>query len=388
MAKVKYTNRLVGAAFLMATSAVGPGFLTQTTVFTQKLTTSFGFVILLSVLIDLCVQFNIWQIIVVSGKRAQDLANDLYPGLGYVLAFMIVVGGLAFNIGNLAGAGLGIEALTGVPVKVGAGLSALVAISIFLFKEAGTKMDLLTKILGFGMIVLIMAIAFISQPPIGQAMQHTFVPVEFDALATITLVGGTVGGYISFAGAHRLLDSGFSGEKDLPQTNRGAGSAILLTAIIRYLLFLATLGVVMSGTDINAGNPTASVFENATGTIGRRLFGLMIWSAAITSVVGAAYTSLTFLRSFHPFIEKQQSKLTILFILVSALVFLVIGTPVKVLVFVGTLNGFVLPFALAILLVAVQNKRIIGNYQHPKWLLLLGWIVVLLLLWLGGKALW
>ncbi len=388
MAKVKYSNRLLGAAFLMATSAVGPGFLTQTTVFTQKLTTSFGFIILLSVLIDLCVQFNIWQIIVVSGKRAQDLANELYPGLGYVLALMIVVGGLAFNIGNLAGAGLGIEALTGIPVKIGAGASALIAISIFLFKEAGSKMDLLTKILGFGMIVLIMAIAYISHPPLGQAVQHTFLPVEFDALATITLVGGTVGGYISFAGAHRLLDSGFSGEKDLPQTNRGAGTAILLTAVIRYLLFLATLGVVMSGTVINAGNPTASVFENATGTIGRQLFGLMIWSAAITSVIGAAYTSMTFLRSFHPYIKNNQSKLTVFFILISAIIFLMIGTPVKVLVFVGTLNGFVLPFALAILLIAASSPKIMGDYKHSKWLLILGWIVVLLMLWLGAKAIW
>ena len=43
---------LLGAAFLMATSAVGPGFLTQTTVFTQQLGASFGFVILASILID------------------------------------------------------------------------------------------------------------------------------------------------------------------------------------------------------------------------------------------------------------------------------------------------------------------------------------------------
>ena len=32
----------------MATSAIGPGFLTQTTVFTQQLASKFGFVILLS----------------------------------------------------------------------------------------------------------------------------------------------------------------------------------------------------------------------------------------------------------------------------------------------------------------------------------------------------
>ena len=39
-------SAILGAAFLMATSAVGPGFLTQTATFTEKLGASFGFVIL------------------------------------------------------------------------------------------------------------------------------------------------------------------------------------------------------------------------------------------------------------------------------------------------------------------------------------------------------
>jgi Mn2+/Fe2+ NRAMP family transporter len=167
MSSPKSSKALLGAAFLMATSAVGPGFLTQTTVFTEQLMTSFGFIILLSIIIDLCVQYNIWQVITVSGKHAQDLANELFPGLGYLLALLIVVGGLAFNIGNVAGAGLGIEAMTGVPVQTGAVVSAGIAIAIFLFKEAGKVMDTFAKILGFLMIVLILYIAFTSHPPIG-----------------------------------------------------------------------------------------------------------------------------------------------------------------------------------------------------------------------------
>ena len=78
------TNTLLGAAFLMATSAVGPGFLTQTTVFTQQLLANFGFVILLSILLDLGAQLNIWRIIAITEKRAQDIANDLFFGLGYL----------------------------------------------------------------------------------------------------------------------------------------------------------------------------------------------------------------------------------------------------------------------------------------------------------------
>ena len=110
----KKSSAITGAAFLMATSAIGPGFLTQTTVFTQQLAASFGFVILISVLLDIGAQLNIWRIIAVTEMRAQLIANTMVPGLGYVLAGLIVIGGLAFNIGNIGGCGLGLEVLTGL----------------------------------------------------------------------------------------------------------------------------------------------------------------------------------------------------------------------------------------------------------------------------------
>ena len=76
----------MGAAFLMATSAIGPGFLTQTTVFTENLLSSFGFVIIISILLDIGAQMNIWRVLAVTEKRAQDLANELLPGVGYFLS--------------------------------------------------------------------------------------------------------------------------------------------------------------------------------------------------------------------------------------------------------------------------------------------------------------
>src|SRR3712207_6207145 len=111
---------VLGAAFLMATSAVGPGFLTQTTVFTQSLGASFGFVILTSIVLDIGVQLNVWRIIAVSRLRAQDIANKVLPGLGGFVALLIVLGGLAFNIGNVGGAGLGFEVLLGISSERGA----------------------------------------------------------------------------------------------------------------------------------------------------------------------------------------------------------------------------------------------------------------------------
>ena len=105
--KKEILSVLLGAAFLMATSAIGPGFLTQTAVFTEKMKAAFAFAIFTSILIDVIVQLNIWRILAVSGMRAQDVANKVLPGLGYFLAFAVALGGLVFNIGNVGGAAMG-----------------------------------------------------------------------------------------------------------------------------------------------------------------------------------------------------------------------------------------------------------------------------------------
>ena len=139
---------MLGAAFLMANSSIGPGFLTQTSVFTEKLLTSFGFVILISVLLDIGAQLNTWRVLTVSELRAQDLANRLLPGLGYLLCVLVVLGGFAFNIGNIAGCGLGLNVLTGISFKMGAAISGLVALLLFWSREIGRMLDGFTKLLG------------------------------------------------------------------------------------------------------------------------------------------------------------------------------------------------------------------------------------------------
>lgn len=386
-------SALLGAAFLMATSAIGPGFITQTTVFTQQLLTSFGFVILISILLDLAAQLNIWRIVAVSELRAQDISNKLLPGMGYVLATLIVIGGLAFNIGNIAGCGLGMDVVFGFdnnpkqPV-IGAAISTVIALIIFWVKEAGLAMDWFARILGFVMIGLTLYVAFSSNPPILETLHRSFIPEKIDIKAIVTLVGGTVGGYISFAGAHRLLDAGIKGRAALPQVSRSSITAILLASVMRILLFLAALGVVMGGGLLVTDNPAASVFSIAAGAVGYKIFGVVLWCAAITSVVGSAYTSVSFLRTLHPALDKHHRIVTTIFILISSGFFILAGMPpIKLLVTAGTLNGFILPVALMLLLLAATRRRIVGNYSHPLWLSILGWMVVIVMGIMAAKVL-
>lgn len=382
---MKTSNRsiLLGAAFLMATSAIGPGFLTQTTVFTEQLLASFGFVILISIIIDIGAQTNIWRIIAVSGKRAQDIANDVLPGLGYFLALLVVMGGLAFNIGNVGGAGLGMNVLFGIDPKTGAILSGLLAVGIFVVKEAGQAMDRFAQILGFMMIALTLYVMFTAQPPIGEAVTKTFIPDNIDIFAIVTLVGGTVGGYITFAGGHRLIDAGLTGRAAVPEVTRSSIYAIGIASIMRIILFLAVLGVVSQGLSLNPDNPPASVFQLAAGNVGYKIFGVVMWAAAVTSVVGAAYTSVSFIRTFSPVLEKYNRFLVISFIVISTSVFVFIGQPVLILVLVGSLNGLILPIALGVMLIAAHKAKIVGDYKHPLWMTIFGIIIVIAMAWMG-----
>jgi Mn2+/Fe2+ NRAMP family transporter len=341
----------------------------------------------MSVLFDLAAQLNIWRVIAVGERRAQDIANLVMPGLGHFLAILIALGGLAFNVGNIAGTGLGANALLDIDPRTGAAASAVVAISIFVMREAGRAMDRFTQALGLVMIALMVYVMITSAPPVGEAVLRTVWPLQIGVLEIVTLVGGTVGGYITFAGGHRLLDAGVQGAAALPQVQRSALTGIGVASFVRVALFLAGLGVVAHADILGAANPPAAVFEAAAGAIGRRLFGVVMWAAAITSVVGASYTSVSFLRSTVPLADRYPRIATIGFILASTVIFLAVGRPVRLLILAGAFNGMILPVALSVMLVAAHRPAVVGDYRHPRWLTAAGAVTALLMAALGGYTL-
>lgn len=385
--KKKGGGALLGAAFLMATSAIGPGFLTQTATFTGSLKSSFGFVILVSIILSAIAQLNIWRVLCTTGLRGQDVANKVVPGLGYFVSFMIVLGGLVFNIGNVGGGALGFNTLFGIPTWLGYILAGALAIVVFLLKNAKAAMDTLTKVLGGVMIVVILIVIFVVKPPMGDALQHTFIPnAEAKPLfsAILTLMGGTVGGYITFAGAHRLIDAGITGKENKKEITKSSVMGIVIATIVRIFLFLAVLGVVVKGVELDAANPAADAFRQGAGEIGYRFAGLVLLCAAITSIIGAAYTSVSFLKTFNKKIEEKENYVIIAFIAVSTLIMLILGNPALLLVFAGAFNGLILPITLGICLIAAHKKSVMGeDYKHPIVLTILGIIVVVLSAYMG-----
>lgn len=376
---------LAGAAFLMATSAIGPGFLTQTAVFTESLRADFAFAILASVLVDVAAQANVWRVLGVARRRGHELASDLLPGLGTVVALLVAAGGLAFNVGNIAGCGLGL-AVFGIPDHAGAAVSAAFAFVLLTLPRAGRAMDRFAQALGALMILLTAAVMAWSGPDYAAALRGAVRPARVELLPIVTLVGGTVGGYITFSGVHRLLDAGIGGPGDLPRLTRASVAGVLVTGAMRVLLFLAVLGVVTGHARLDPANPAAGAFREGAGVWGYRFFGIVLWAASITSVVGCSYTSFSFVRTLWAPLERRVRPALGAFIGASLLVQLTLGRPVPLLVLAGGLNGLILPVTLGVVLLAARRRELMGTYRHPWALEAAGWAAWLVSAVAGGLA--
>ena len=377
----KSGGAVLGAAFLMAMSTVGPGFLTQASIFTEQFKANFAFSILVSIIITLIVQLNISRIIGVSGLRGQDLANKIVPGLGYLIAILIVLGGFAFNIGNVGGAALGLNVLFGIDLTYSALLAGGVGALIFISKDAGKIIDKFTKILGILMILVISYVALESKPPISEAAYSAVFPESYGDLSfsLLTLLGGTIGGYIIFAGGHKLLDANIKGKENLNNIDKSLLIGVSIASIIRIVLFLAVLGVVSAGATLNPENPPASAFMQGAGVVGYKIFGVVILASSLGTIVGAAYTSISFLKTLFPVVFQHEKGFIIGFILLSTLVMASIGKPVSLLLLAGALNGLILPITLGITLLASRKKEIVGDYKHSVILTIFGIVIVVIM---------
>lgn len=381
----------VMAAFIMATSAIGPGFLTQTALFTAQYLYSLFFVIICVIIIDALIQSSIWSVIGASGMRGQEVANGVIPGMGIFFTIIIAFGGLAFNVGNISGTALGLESLFGIDERMGAVIGGIVAIFLLLTKNGKTLIGKIALVVSMIIIMVIITICFTSNPPIETVLKDTF-KLNFSSnvfLPMLTLLGGSCGGYIAFSGAHRLIDEGYGGTPEQAHTFRKTAlKGVAISGITRLLLFFAVLGVCTVGSHVItkniesitvASNPAAQAFFLAAGNFGKKLFGLSMFCAGITSALGASYTSISFLKTLSPFIEKYEKWFICGFIAISTTILAIFGGAKNLILMAGAVNGCILPLALVCVLIACHKKSIVGeNYHHPMILNITGWVLVLL----------
>ncbi len=371
--------KILSVAFLMAMTSVGPGFLTQNSMFTNMYKVDMAFPVFIAMIFTFGIVMNLWRVIGVSGLRIQDIANKIAPGMGYVVGILLALGAVAFNFGNVSGTALGINVLTGLDTVWGALITGGLGIALFLTHNASKRMDQMARYLGLFMIVLIAYVALTNLPPLAPVAQAVISPNNVSSLLlpTLTIVGGAVGGY--YTGAHRLVDIGFSGKENVGNIKKAAWSGISIAVVIQFLLFMAVLGVVITGVTLDNSNPAADAFRHGAGEVGYFIFGLVLFVASMTSVVGNSYMAISLIKTLFPVVARNEKGWCIGFIAITTLGTTLMNTPVVLLMTAGLVNSIILPVILCCILLATRRKDIVGDYQHPKWLTALGSFIVVVM---------
>ncbi|WP_318476760.1 NRAMP family divalent metal transporter [Photobacterium leiognathi] len=370
---------ILSVAFLMATTSVGPGFLTQTAVFTNIYKIDMAFPVFASMFITFGIVMNLWRIVGVSGLRIQDIANRVAPGMGYVVGILLALGAVAFNFGNVSGAALGINVLTGVDTTWGALFTGVVGCLLFVVHNASKRMDQMARYLGLFMIVLIAYVAMTSLPPMGETLQAAVLPTDMSnlLLPTLTIVGGAVGGY--YTGAQRLVDVGLQGKNNVASIKKAAWAGISIAVVIRILLFLAVFGVIATGAVLDTSNPAADAFRQGAGEVGYFIFGLVLFVASITSVVGNSYMAISLIKTLFPVVARNEKAWCVGFIIITSLGTVTMNMPILLLMLAGLINSIILPVVLAMVLAATRRKDIVGDYKHPMYLTVTGVLIVVVM---------
>ncbi|KJG05584.1 membrane protein [Photobacterium angustum] len=370
---------ILSVAFLMATTSVGPGFLTQTAVFTNIYKIDMAFPVFASMFITFGIVMNLWRIVGVSGLRIQDIANRVAPGMGYVVGILLALGAVAFNFGNVSGAALGLNVLTGVDTTWGALFTGVVGCLLFVVHNASKRMDQMARYLGLFMIMLIAYVAMTSLPPMGETLKAAVIPTDINnlLLPTLTIVGGAVGGY--YTGAQRLVDVGLQGKENVGAIKKAAWAGISIAVVIRILLFLAVFGVIATGAVLETSNPAADAFRQGAGEVGYFIFGLVLFVASITSVVGNSYMAISLIKTLFPVVARNEKTWCVGFIIITSLGTVTMNMPILLLMLAGLINSIILPVVLAMVLAATRRKDIVGDYKHPMYLTVTGVLIVVVM---------
>ena len=146
--------------------------------------------------------------------------------------------------------------------------------------------------------------------------------------------------------------------------------------------------MVVGGAKLDPASQAASAFEHAADEVGLRVFGIVLWAASITSVIGASYTSVSFLTSRTRTKERTRSLMVVAFIVITTVIYVSIGTaPVTLLIFAGAFNGLLLPVGISVVLWAAWRRAdLLHGYDYPRWLLAIGALAWLLTIYLAFKS--
>jgi len=143
----------------------------------------------------------------------------------------------------------------------------------------------------------------------------------------------------------------------------------ILMGTILTIVIIASAALLIGGKSVNSFADIAAPFSMKFGVIGVDVFAVAFAFAGILAVVtvglGTVYSAFGFL-GLESRIRARRFRLTFVLALVISAIFAFIPYQIQIMIFSQYLNGLLLPFILAPLVIITRNRDLMGKYKLGK----------------------
>ncbi len=340
------------------------------------------------ILQDMCVRLGYFS---KKGLEESVFTKIMHPFAKRIISVLIflaiIVGNAAYQSGNVAGTGLGIEMMDfGLPRN-------LVLIAIFIvcliciLKGSYELIKNVLSILVFLMCVTFLLVAVLQFPDFTNFLEGCFIPKfeSVDLLLIVGLIGTTVVPYNLFMHTTLVAEQK---EIDINALRKDSFISITIGGLISMAIVI--IGSRARGMDINNASEMAAVLGNTAGIYSKYLLGLGLCCAGLSSALTAPMAAgLVAAGLFGWKKDLTSAKLKYILILVLSIGFFVAYTQTKtihVIKIAQVLNGILLPFFAIYLLWILNDRDLMKVHKNTTPQNIMGTIVVFVTVLMAIKS--
>lgn len=349
-----------------------------------------------------------FAVVYLSSKLGQVAGQGLFAvirqnyskWLLYFLLATAVTGNLVEAAANLGGMAAAINVIVPVPI---AGTVAVIGIFVLSLQIRGYKM--IRNIFRFLALALLayLGAAVLAKPDLHAVIRGTLVPsfhfnkTFFSML--VAVIGTSLSAYLYSwqsnqeveedisMGRRRFTDRVGTTSEELRHSRHDVALGMFFASLVMYFIILSTAATLfkLGRTDISTAADAAQALRPLAGKAAGLLFALGVFGVGFLAVpvmtIGAAFDvcqSFGWKHGLHaePAKAKPFYALLIVFTAIAiALNFFHIN-PMKALVYAGIVQGVSTPFLMGLMLLATNNRKIMGPWTNSRRMNILGGITL------------
>ena len=402
MEKQSFSSKLknMGPAAIITSAFVGPGTITAATLagvnFGYELLWAVAFsVISLIILMEMSSRIGI-----IGNKNFMEAAIAIVPENKGWKIFVNVLVGLAvasvafgFEAGNIIGSSLGLGDVIGSNQLVAALIVGFLVLSTVLFGSTKALEKIMLMFVSLMGVLFLVTMIFVG-PSIPKILSGIFIPSipQGGAITTIALIGTTI------IGINLILHSITSKDKwnkvsDMENAKFDIIVNVLIGGVITISIIITSAAVLFnSGVIVDSPLVFSKQLEPILGSWARIAGGIGIFAAGLSSAIAVPYTLGTiFSRLFNweGGRESKQAKILGAAAVIFGMVLAILNTaPIQIITTAQVISGVSLPFIAILLVIATNNKKLLGEHTNTLLQNILGVIAALVTLGLGSWGLY